>query len=140
MKTLRIFPLLAIATLFVFSSCDKDDDISTETALQRLQNVWKIDNIKTEYFTTPASATINYTGQPSDYYDFRTNGKLYTSVNGSLDTLDYNLINNSTIVVNNNGSIDTGRIDALTNSKLIGVTRFKINATEYSEVTAELSR
>ncbi|RYY64866.1 MAG: hypothetical protein EOO13_17955 [Chitinophagaceae bacterium] len=140
MKTLRILPLLATASLLVFSSCDKDDDVTTETALQRLQKVWKVDKLTTVYYTTPASATINYTGQASDYYDFRTNGKLYTSVNGGLDTLDYNLINNTTIVVNNNGSIDTGRITTLTNSKLVGVTKFKINSTEYSEVTAELSR
>ena len=140
MKTQRILPLVAIIGLLTFTSCDKDDDLTTETALERLQNEWQIDKITTVYYTTPASATINYTGQPSDYYDFRANGKLYTSVNGGLDTLDYNLINSTTIVVNNNGSVDTGRITTLSNSKLIGVTKFKINSTEYSEVTAELSR
>lgn len=140
MKTLRIFSLLFIAGTLALSSCDKDDDISTETALQRLQNVWKVDNIKTVFYTPPTEATINYTGQPADYYDFRTDGKLYTQVNGDKDTLLYNLINSTTIVVNNNGSIDTGKITTLTSTKLTGVTKFKINSTDYNEVTANLSR
>lgn len=140
MKTLRTTLLLLIGSALVLSSCDKDDDISTETALQRLQKTWKVDNIKTEFFTTPASATINYTGQPADYYDFRTDGKLYTYLNGERDTMFYNLINNNTLVVNNEGAIDTGKITTLTNSKLIGVTKFRMSATEYSEITATLSR
>lgn len=140
MKTLRIFSLLLIGGAVAFSSCEKDDEVSTATALERLQNVWKVDNIKTVFYTPPTNATINYTGQPDDYYDFRTDGKLYTQVNGGKDTLLYNLINSTTIVVNNNGAIDTGTITTLTSSRLVGVTRFKVNSTDYNEVTATLSR
>lgn len=139
MKTLRIFSLMLIGAI-AFSSCEKDDEITTAEALERLQNVWKVDNIKTVFYTPPTEATINYTGQADDYYDFRTDGKLYTQVNGGKDTLLYNLINSTTIVVNNNGSIDTGKITTLTSTKLVGVTKFKINSTDYNEVTANLSR
>jgi len=140
MKTLRMTLLLCIGSALVLSSCDKDDDVSTETALQRLQKVWKVDNIKTVFYTPPTEATITYTGQATDYYDFRTDGKLYTSVNGDLDTLLYNLVNSNTLVVNNNGSIDTGNITTLTSSKLVGTTTFKLSGSNYNVVTANLSR
>lgn len=138
MKTLRITSLLCIGTVLLLSSCDKDDD--EQTALQRLQNKWKIDSIKTVFHTPPTNATITYTGQAADYYDFRADGKLYTSVNGDLDTLLYNLINNNQIVVNNDGSLDTGNISTLSASRLVGVTTYQLGGGNYNEVSAYLSR
>ena len=140
MKTLRIFSFLFIGGALALSSCDKDDDDIAETTLQKLQKVWKIDSIRTVFYTPPTEATITYTGQASDYYDFRTDGKLYTSVNGDKDTLAYNLLGSDTIVVTNNGSTDTGRITTLNSSKLVGITRFRLGGANYNDVTANLSR
>ena len=139
MKTLRLLSLLVIGAALI-SSCDKDDEISTAEALERLQKTWKIDSISTVFFSSPTSATVTYKGDSTDYYDFRSDGKLYTQVNNTKDTLLYNLLNNNTLVVNNNGVIDSGKLTILNSSKLVGVTRTKLNATDYYEVTANLSR
>ena|SRR6218665_1694765 len=133
MKKLKLLlPLLALAS-FAFISCSDDDDDAT-TALQRLQNKWSVDSLVFKTTTGgTVSTTTKYTGSTDDYYDFRTDNKLYYDVHSTpplKDTVSYQLIGNSTLVTD--GS-DTSSISVLTSSKLLTYTKTG-NATDYLEV------
>ena len=61
---------------------------------------------------------VNYAGQPGDYYEFTTNGILYTREGTARDTLDYNVVGDTSIIIktprNTGGIPQPGRITTFT--------------------------
>ncbi len=72
---------------------------------------------------------VVYLGQPGDYFDIQTNGVIYTSEGGVLDTLKYSLLTDSTIAIsafgiNVNGVPATSHYSLTANIMKISSTTF----------------
>lgn len=96
----------------LFAACSKDDDI--DDVDEQLQNRWSVTNAILFEGPPTSDTLLNYTGTAADYFDFRSNGQVYTSLNGLTDTSTYRVIAGNKIVVDT----DTADIRILTNSNL----------------------
>lgn len=131
LKRFRVFLVLALAAIVLFTACKKDD--VAETTVQKMQHKW---NHEKTYFRTVVpgipdnkDTTIAFSG---DYYDFRTDNKLYRAINGGtqpVDTVSYAVINDSTFIIR---GTDTARIKQLTNNL------FEFEARNYASSTIYL--
>lgn len=99
---MRFYNLLT--AFFVFSclaSCKKSNYIGPVTLVGK----WKLINDSTAYDGALASPLIkkNYVGIPGDYFDFRTDGKLYIKEGAKYDTLAYNMnmTAGDSVIINN---------------------------------------
>ncbi len=111
MKFTKLFFGLLVTSLF-FTACNKDDSI--DDIDNKLQNRWAVTDALL-YGRAPINDTIiYYTGTSADYFDFRSNGKVYSNWNGQVDTSDYQVIAGNKIVSEG----DTVSIRVLTNSQL----------------------
>lgn len=139
MRTLKSGCIIAAISMVTFVSCSKDDDSPGTTEL--LQHNWGLDSITLRNHTATTDNTLVYYGLAQDYFDFRTDNKLYSQTNGTKDTSTYTLLNSNTLVlIHKDGSRDTGIITTLTNNKLVGKTKKILNATDYTETTSYLKR
>lgn len=140
MKHLGKLLFVSFAAIIVFVSCKNDDapaDLQSTTTL--LQNVWLIDSIATHYHTSIKDTSATYLGQPSDYFNFNTNGNLYQQVNNSKDTSTYSLLNSNTVIITHkDGGKDTASITTLNTKKLVAAYKKLLNATDYIEVKSYL--
>lgn len=132
MKFKKVMFGLMLSSLF-FAACNKDDSI--DDVANKLQNRWAVtDGLL--FAGAPVNDTIlYYTGTSADYFDFRSNGKVYSSLNGEIDTSDYRIIAGNKVVVDN----DTSEIRILTNSKLQVFNKNYDNPV-VQELTINLSR
>jgi hypothetical protein len=64
---------------------------------------WQIVNDSMIYHNTPEGSTTNYRGKPGDYFDFRTDGKLYIKETDTYDTLTYKMLTDTTAIIENFG-------------------------------------
>ncbi len=83
------------------------------------------------------SHPFSYTGVAADYFDVRTDGKIYLQIAPvGKDTLTYNLINDSTINVNG----DVTKIKTITDTKFEMYFKEVYSTTplEYYEFTTNL--
>jgi hypothetical protein len=67
---------------------------------------------------------VDYRGQPGDYFDFRTDGKVYTKEGAALDTMAYDLVSDTSIIIGSfgitlNGVPETSHITIFTADRLI---------------------
>ncbi len=131
-KVLRItLTTICLCTLQLLS-CSKSDPArrdpppEPETLAEALQHTWTFESVKAyrdSSFSGDSLAVIF--GNPNDFMHFSANGKLYTVLIGSIDSADYILHPDSTLLINQYyNSIpaavpDTVSIRVLTNSQLI---------------------
>ncbi len=85
---------------------------------QKLQQYWYFRN-GVSYVFIGSTTVIDridtlYFGKQSDYYIFHKNNKLYRSIDNLLDTLDYKITNENTVVIGN----DIYTIDEITSTSL----------------------
>jgi hypothetical protein len=100
MKKLSLFILSMLIVAYTMVSCSKSKDTTpTQTTLQKIQSKWLVDNLVDHYHDPSLDTTIITTGTASDYVDFRTDGKVYTSFSGSQDTSTYALVGDTTILI-----------------------------------------
>jgi len=100
--------IIPIALLFVvaFTSC-KDEETTPDptplTTKQKLQHKWNIVSIMYHNYVG-ATPTPHYTDTINigvgGYADFRTNDNMYSNINGDLDTLSYQIINDNALSMN----------------------------------------
>ncbi|MBS1497411.1 MAG: hypothetical protein JSU03_09195 [Bacteroidetes bacterium] len=136
MKVVKKLTILFSVSAIVFASCTNDDSpANTQTNLTLLQNNWQVDSITTHFHTSIKDSSVTYLGQPSDYFNFNTNGNLYQQLNNVKDTASYSLLNSNTLVITQNtGEKDTATISLLTSNKLAANYKKLLNATDYIEV------
>ena len=135
---------LAILTVFLFIigflySCSKGDTptpattgTNDTTTVGKLQHKWSFISAvvyRTIGLTGPDSL-VAFVGLPYEYYDFRTDSRIYAFVQSSFDTATYKFMgNDSVLLINNvvNGAVqthtDTVTIRTLTNKDLVLVNR-----------------
>ena len=82
--------IAGLSALTVFAACSKDDDPVTpvKTTTELLQHKWTFER---QLIVSETNDTVKYTATAADYMDFNTNGKVYTSLDGELDTFNYQL-------------------------------------------------
>lgn len=100
MKKLMV-PAAMLAAVVMVVSCDKDNDKPANTTLSKIQAKWKVANVK---FNIGAEDST-YTGAATDYVDFRTDGKVYTSIGTQKDTSAYSLVNDTKLVVDGDTAV-----------------------------------
>jgi len=137
-KTLAILAVFMFIIGFLYS-CSKGDTptpvttgTNDTTKLGKLQNKWNIVSVVV-YPTIGLSgpdSLVGYIGQSYEYYDFRTDGRIYAFVMGAFDTATYKFLGNDSVMLTNNivkgvpeSKGDTATIRILTNNSLVLVSR-----------------
>ena len=106
------YSLMMIGLMLCIAACKKDvsgslsqvinkNDKNSSNALGQSSLVAKW-NIVTDSTFAGAGITnhpVDYSGQPGDYFDIRTNGYIYTKEGAVLDTLSYTLVSDTTIII-----------------------------------------
>ena len=114
MKKAFLLVLSFILIAYVFVSCSKDKkEIVTPplTTLQKIQAKWLVESIVDHLHDPTDDTTLIYDGVPSDYVDFKSNGKVYLDVGGSADTSTYAVVGDTSLLLTNYG---TYKIQSLT--------------------------
>ncbi|WP_205512385.1 hypothetical protein [Longitalea arenae] len=69
------------------AACKKEEE---KGLTEKLMNKWSLVQILDTTYTSTAAAVPNkYEGKTGEYMDFRTDGKLYSFINGTYDTASY---------------------------------------------------
>lgn len=128
---------LSAAVVLIFAACKKNQSDS-----EKILGRWKVESSLLVDVNNGVTVSNTYTGQPSDYIDFRTDGKVYTSVNGNLDTSFYSVANSRVTFTDNNppATVTVFDIRNLSNSTLQLYNKNVISPTHYVESTANLKK
>ena len=127
-----IFGLLLSTVLF--SACSKNDSIDDVSS--KIQHKWGLTDALI-YAGPPVNDTIIYiVGTPADYFDFKVDGKLHTSINGENKIEDYTILPGNKIMYDNK----TFSIRTLTNSKLQLYIKVLDGSGSFQESTINLKR
>ena len=132
MKKLILYSVLLTALLF--AACKKNTDKPSSPVLQ---GKWGIVNeavLDVENGTTVY--TDNYTGVAADYIDFRSDNKVYSLVDGGMDTSAYKMLSNNRVLID----IDTLDILSLTASAANLHSKVYTGVNSYEELTVNLKR
>jgi hypothetical protein len=117
MKTLKAF-LILTSLLFCLYACKKDGNTPGSVAGR-----WNIVSDSTYVGVGFNNHEVTYTGQSGDYYEFMTNGILYTKEGAALDTLRYTLNSDTSITIQTlattNGIPQPARLTTFTVHRLV---------------------
>jgi hypothetical protein len=118
MKTLKAF-LILTTLLFCLYACKKGSNPKPGSIAGR----WNIVSVATDTGVGVNNHVVNYAGQPGDYYEFTTNGILYTREGTASDTLVYTMVGDTSIFIktpgNTAGIPQPGRITTFTAHNLV---------------------
>jgi len=118
---LAALPFLAV--LLYLTACTKTKGSSNGSGLTSITGKWSLETDSTFVGVGTGNHEVDYTGEPGDYFDFNTNGTVYTKEGDVLDTLTYRLLSDSTIIISDFGfSGDTCTVKSLTVSNGEGYT------------------
>lgn len=118
MKTLKAF-LILTGLLFCLYACKKPAAVNPDSVVGR----WNIVSVASSTGVGANNQVVNYAGQPGDYYEFTSNGILYTREGTVLNTLNYTIDADTSIIIkapgNTNGIPQPGRITTFTAHSLV---------------------
>jgi hypothetical protein len=124
----------AILSLLIFAACKKNNDKPSSPSLAGKWSLVNENIIDVE--NGIGVDTINYTGTPADYVDFRSDHKVYSSVATITDTSAYQILNNNKVVID----IDTFDIQSLTATSASLYSKVFDDDSTYSKITLNLKR
>jgi hypothetical protein len=106
------YSLMIIGLMLCVAACKKDingslspvtnkSDKNSLSGLGQASLVakWNIVTDSTYAGAGISNHPVDYSGQPGDYFDIRTNGYIYTKEGAVLDTLSYTLVSDTTIKI-----------------------------------------
>jgi hypothetical protein len=131
--TTAIF-LLACLVLFA-TSCKKDDPQLTTQS--KIQAKWKIQSITENDYYSGSSHVVTFSG-PTDYADFRADGKLYSYSLGYYDTTAYSIISDTKMWID--VSTDVYDIQTLNDTQLKLYIKENTAPGEYTETTINCNK
>jgi hypothetical protein len=118
-----IIRIIIIGSFIAFlNACKKDNSGSNN----QIAGKWNIVKDSTYVGVGVANHLVVYVGQPGDYFDFRTNGNVYTKENVVFDTLSYTVKSDNQIVISKFGIIANG---------IPSVSKFSLTAHTASIIT-----
>jgi hypothetical protein len=120
MKTTHFLVIIASLALCLYA-CKKDGNNTNPSSIA---GKWNIVSDSTYSGVGLGNHPVNYVGQPGDYFDFTTNGTVYTKEGTILDTLTYRIVSDKTIVISPfsiilNGVPETSYITTFTARSLV---------------------
>ena len=141
MKT--IITSLALAALIIcfLPSCKKTETASsttTQTPLQKILGKWGLQSIIDNDHYAGADHITTTTGTPADYFEFKTDGKIYYSISGFTDVVTYSLKNNDTQILID--GTETYDIKTLNASSFIMNQKTLRSGSDYDEETITLKK
>lgn len=100
-----IIRVIIIGSFIAFlNACKKDDNGSNN----QITGKWNIVKDSTYVGVGVSNHLVVYDGQPGDYFDFRTDGNVYTKEGAVLDTLSYTIKPGNQIAISKFGIIANG--------------------------------
>ena len=127
----KIMFSIAIVTL-VITACKKEKDKPAS-----LVNKWSVVNTRVvEMVNGTVLYEENYTGVAEDYVDFRSDNKLYSSIDGVSDVVPYQLIGTDKVVIDG----DTFLIQSLTTNSVKLYMKEPAAGNTYIEASVNLKR
>ncbi len=135
MKKIVTAAMVALSILFLLPACKKSD--KQPSTLEKIQGKWQLDN---EVFNDHLSGQDNITnisGVAGDIADFRTDGKVYTTIQGQSDTSTYALSGETKIVIDDSIIYD---IKTLTTSSFVLYNKENDTGTDYYEQTINFKK
>lgn len=114
----KIITSIAVATLIVLciTACKKTDTQQPQTTLQKIQAKWQLQTYYSNDHFSGTDHIQNITGTANDYLDFRTDGKVYSSLLGSRDTVTYSLVSDAQLLIDGSTRYD---IKTLTSNSFV---------------------
>ena len=101
---LPLVTLSFLAALVHFTACTKSAKSSLSTENEQLgPGAWNLVTDSTFEGIAQNNHPVDYTGQPGDYFNFTTDGHVYTREGGLLDTLTSKMVSDSTIIISDFG-------------------------------------
>jgi len=97
MKKLTAIILASLITISIVS-CTKTADVQTAVSLQGKWSL-KLDSIAEGVSTPSPQYSTKYVGTTADYFDFRSDNKLYIKEGAHLDTFSYQLSTDSNLYI-----------------------------------------
>ncbi len=99
MKTIKT-AVIVLITVISLAGCKKDKVVPLTTA-QKLQFKWSVSTVvSTENVSPSPSVTDTYVGTASDYFDFKSDGKVYVKQEGEPeDVVTYTIVNDTQITL-----------------------------------------
>jgi hypothetical protein len=97
---------LPLILLLFATSCTKN--ISASAATAELLGNWNLVSDSSFAGVGSGNHPVDYEGQAGDYFDFRSDGNIYTKEGNTLDTLSYQLVSGSSIIIASFGVILNG--------------------------------
>ena len=126
--------IVLLAGAALFTACKKTETTATTTA-QKVLGKWTIvSKFSREYYQGTWN-NYSITGQAGEYADFRTDGKVYSNFNASLDTASYAIISDKLLKFNK----DTFQIKTLTANSFV-IYQSEFTARDSSDATTTLKR
>jgi hypothetical protein len=130
----KIILYAAIFTALIFAACKKNNDKPSSPSLE---GKWRLVNENVIDVENGIGVdTINYTGIPADYVDFRSDHNVYSFVAGSLDTSAYQILNNNKVIID----VDTFDIQSLGSASAQLYSKVFDDDSTYSQITLNLAR
>ena len=135
MKRLLFFFLFSAIAVFTFSSCKKED--TSPTTSQKVQGTWIFDKVYDHDVQTgfPEYRDTTY-GMTGDYFDFRSDNRIYSSMDGERDTVTYIFIDDSRMIIDG----DTATIQVLNDTQFQLFGKAKQSPADYYEYTLFMKR
>lgn len=142
MKFKQLFIACLSVSLLTLASCKKEDKEETEkTTAEKIQARWGVDSTAVHFRIDGEDGSGTAPGESSDYFDFRSDGKLYMNLEAIeiSDTLDYALQSDTKILIEGLGSYE---IQNLTDNNLKLYTKITDpdSAEDFYELTFYLKK
>ena len=128
-----LFTMVTCAALF--TACKKDKE---KTTAEKVQATWNLNSYAYNDFYNNTAHPVNIAGVAGDYVEFRADGKAYSKIGGSKDTVAYSIVGDNKITFDGE-SFD---IRTLTDNQFVMYSKVVTSTTppEYDETTITLSK
>ncbi|HZI68525.1 MAG TPA: lipocalin family protein [Hanamia sp.] len=131
-KFLSAFAILAFFS-FSFTACKKE---KTKTAAEQIVGTWQLTSIVYNEHTNGADHTISSNDfTSSDTYEFRADGTVYATVQGSSDNSTYTISDNKLTITDD----DTYDIKTLDAHNMVLYVK-DVNGADHTEATITFKR
>lgn len=97
----QLFALSALS-LLTLAACTKEDTKDEQqqpTVAERIQTKWNLESLQYHEEFEGEVTDTTAAALPADYFDIRSDNKIYVSFNSEKDTLNYTLQNDSTLII-----------------------------------------
>jgi len=140
MNTIKTTVAVLLLTFMILPevSCKKENTATSVSTQDKILGKWKIQTIIQNDFFSGAPHVTTFTGNASDYADFRSDGKVYLFFQNSYDTSAYGIINDTKMWIDTPS--DTNDIKVLTNSAFQIYQKTIFSPSDYTESTVNFSK